>query len=395
MNGNRQGEAFDFAIFGAVPHDHLLRGRTGALVDNLRKRGFFIYYFEIPPASVLQYIKDPIHRRGLLNFLFPKVRILENLVIFPQPPIFPAARYEKGRLREYNRRLQFKRIQRHFLPLKRSRSRPIVALVATPWWYDIIKEMSFDLLLYDCIDDIRVFCKESDLPYFIKRQRQLVADADLILISAHALREDIIRLRPDAPLEFLPNGVDADFFITRGENASPPPPIKDLPRPIIGFVGSLFSWIDIRLLEAVARQFNDGSLVLVGPVHGIKIPNRPNIFPIGPRPYLEIPAYINHFDVCLIPFVADTISEKVDPIKVYEYLSLGKPVVAINLPELAKIRHLVYLAKDNDDFIECIRRALQEPKGYLKSERVEYAQKNSWQVRTDRLLTLITKRLMR
>ena len=86
-------------------------------------------------------------------------------------------------------------------------------------------------------------------------------------------------------------------------------------------------------------------------------------------------------------------SEKVDPVKVYEYLSLGKPVVAINLPELGKIRHLVYLAKNDKEFIELVNQALHDNNQQLKLKRVEYTQQNSWEKRITRLLEVISYEL--
>lgn len=394
-----ENSEFDWAFFGAVPHDHLLRGRTGALVDELRRRDFSIYYFEIPPASVFQYFKDKLsHRRGFFNFLFPRIRTLPNLTIFPQPPIFPAARYETETIRKFNQGRNGKRILKNIKPLWKKRKKPVVALVVTPWWYEIVEKihqkLPFALIIYDCIDDLRVFCKEKQIGYYAKLQKKLVMAADLILISAQRLREDMINLRPDAKIEFLPNGVDFDFFIKNGLNAPPPPDIEKLPRPIIGFVGSLFSWIDTNLIFAAAKSFPQASLVLVGPVRDIKIPPLPNIYLLGPKPYSLIPAYINNFDVCLIPFITDSLSDKVDPIKVYEYLSLGKPVVACNLAELEKMKDLIYLSHNEKDFIQSIADALKESDDEdLKGKRIKYARENSWEVRVSKLLTIVEEKL--
>jgi len=387
MTTNDRDRQFDFAIFSAVSHNHLLRGRTGALVDNLCQRGFFIYYFEMPPASVLQYFKDPIaHQRGLLNFLFPKPMASANSIIYYYSPVFPASRFETGLIKRYNQQRVYQSIQSNYLPVVRERNRPIIALVETPWWYGIIKRINFSLLCYDCIDDIRVFCSEKQLKYFLELQRKLIEKSDLIFISAKKLENDIISVRPKASIEFLPNGVDADYFSAKGSNIPIPPKFKNLPRPIIGFVGTLYYWIDTQILENMARTFTNSSIVLVGPVKNIKIPMLPNIHLLPPIPYSSVPEYISAFDVCVIPFIADSLSEKVDPIKVYEYLSLGKPVVAINLPELEKVRELIYLAKDKYDFINCIKRALEENDLKLRERRMAYARQNSWAIRVEQLI---------
>lgn len=385
---------FDVAFFGAVPYDHLLRGRTGAFVDNLLAKGFFVYYFEIPPASVLQLYKEPTFRkRGFKNFFWPPVKMNNNLVSFAFPPIFPASRFDAGWIKDFNTNRFVRRIRQKAFSIMRNRNKKVVALVVTPYWYDIIKQLRFNLTVYDCIDDVRVFCKEKHVAYYTELQRQLVEQSDFTIISALKLKDDIMAVKKNAQIEYIANGVDADFFIREGARAAMPEPMRNLPRPIIGFIGSLFHWIDIKLIEKTAQALPDHSFVLVGPVHEVSIPNLPNIYHLGPKPYSQIPAYVNAFDVCLIPFIADQLSDKVDPIKVYEYLALGKPVVAINLPELEKMKNLIYLAKDDNDFISSVKQAVYENNAELKIERVQYAKDNSWDNRVNKLLDIVTQKL--
>ncbi|MEO0101129.1 MAG: glycosyltransferase [candidate division WOR-3 bacterium] len=389
---------FDWVFFGSIPYDHLLRGRPGALIDELKRRGFHVYYLELPSPSLFHYFREEMtRRRSFFRFLFPSVQNFPGLTVLYQPPIFPASRYETETIRRFNRWRYARRITKVLKPLLAKRGLPTIAFIITPWWYEILErlceDLNFNLTIYDCIDDLRVLCSEKQLPYFLKLQKKLVARADLTLISAQRLRSDIIKLYPDARIEFLPNGVDFDFFFQNGKNAPPPLDLAKIPRPIVGFVGALFFWIDTKLIFAAAQAFPHASFVLIGPVKGLDIPQRENIYFLGPRPYSQIPAYINNFDCCLIPFISHPLSERVDPIKVYEYLSLGKPVIACNLPELARMKELVYLAKDKRSFVELIGQALNEKDENLKAKRIEYAKKNSWEVRVSQLLSIVEKEL--
>jgi glycosyltransferase involved in cell wall biosynthesis len=387
-------QPFDVAIFPEVRYDHLLRGRTGAIVDNLIAKGFFVYYFERPPDSPLQYFKDPVaYHRGFVNFLFPKPIRLDKMTVFLQPPIFPAKRFNTNIIKKYNHQRILRRVMNNYYELRRIRGKPVIALIVTPWWIDIIDKMEFDVLCYDCIDDIKVFCEEKELGHFYSMQKRLVEKADLILISAQRLKEEIIKIKPDAIIEYLPNGVDAELFVNKAKSIVTPEELEKVPKPIIGFIGSLFGWVDIELIKMAAQKYVNYSFVLVGPIQSIKIPELPNIIALGARPFSTIPAYINAFDVCIIPFIQDRLSDKVDPIKVYEYLSIGKPVVAINLAELEKMQSLIYLAKDNNDFITLIQRALDEKDPTLKNQRIKYALANSWDTRVDRLIDLISSKL--
>ncbi|MCX7785254.1 MAG: glycosyltransferase, partial [candidate division WOR-3 bacterium] len=360
-------------------------------VDILRKIGYYVYYFEIPPASVLQYIKEPtFHKRGLLNFFCPPVRTLTNLSVFAFPPIIPASRFESGYIRAFNTKRFIHRIRKDYYSLVRMRKKKVVAIVVTPYWFDIIKELNFSLLCYDCIDDVKVFCKEKHLNYFIGLQSRLIEKSDLIIISAQKLKDDILAINSQKPIAYIPNGVAFDFFVANKDNPEITNSLKYIKRPIIGFVGAIFNWIDIALIKKTAETFSDCSVVLVGPVQDIKIPLLPNLHYLGVKPFSDIPAIINCFDVCLIPFVAGEVSDKVDPIKVYEYLALGKPVVAINLPELKKVASLIYLAQDENDFINAIRKALNENSLELKSLRIQFAQKNSWEQRVEKLIDVVS-----
>lgn len=385
---------FDFAFFGAVPYDHLLRGRTGAFVDILRKIGYYVYYFEIPPASVLQYIKEPtFNKRGLINFFSPPIKLSSNLAVFAFPPIIPASRFESGYIRTFNTKRFLHRIRRFYYPLVRKRNKKVVAIVVTPYWFDIINELDFSLICYDCIDDVKVFCKEKHLSYFISLQRKLIDKSDLIIISAQKLKDDIFAINPQKPITYIPNGVDFDFFLEHKNDTQITDSLKSFKRPIIGFVGAIFNWIDIALIKKTAETFSDCSVVLVGPVQDVKIPTLPNLYYLGVKPFSSIPATINAFDVCLIPFVAGEVSEKVDPIKVYEYLALGKPVVAINLPELKRMESLIYLAENKDDFINAIRKALNENSPELRAVRIKFAQENSWEQRVKKLIETISNHI--
>jgi glycosyltransferase involved in cell wall biosynthesis len=386
---NNLSKTFAFAVFPVVPYDYLLWGRTAAFVEHLRTRGFPVYFFDMPPASPLLYFKDRItYHRGIKEFLFPKPRVLDNLVIFPQSPIFPASRFETGILRNYNRRRQAQRIIKNYLPLIKNEN--IVALVETPWWFDIIKDIKFTLLCYDCSDDLRVFCKPKQYEYFTMLQKELVNKSDIAFISAQRLKSDMMDIRKDILVEYLPNGVDTEIFTNKRMSATIPREMQALPRPIIGFVGALYSWINIELIEKTAKYFPNCSVVLIGPVENNKVPKLPNLHFMGRKPYSIIPEYVSAFDVSIAPFRDDPLSAKVDPVKVYEYLSLGKPVVAINLPELERIRNLIYLAKNENEFIQLINQALKENDQQIKQKRIEYARQNSWENRVSRLLEVIS-----
>jgi glycosyltransferase involved in cell wall biosynthesis len=115
---------------------------------------------------------------------------------------------------------------------------------------------------------------------------------------------------------------------------APPAALAQIPRPILGFVGTLFAFLDFELLEAVARRHADKSMVLVGPIeaHAAEAVARlvalPNVHHVGSQPQAAIPAFVREFAVCLNPFVRGRVADSVSPLKVYEYLAAGRPVIS-------------------------------------------------------------------
>src|SRR6266436_8741108 len=101
----------------------------------------------------------------------------------------------------------------------------------------------------------------------------------------------------------------------------------------------------------VARKRPNYSFVLLGGVFDTDISELsrlPNIRLLGQQPYETMPQYLYHFDACLIPFKTIDTTAATDPVKVYEYLSAGKPVVSVALPELEQFHQLLYIAKDRN-----------------------------------------------
>jgi glycosyltransferase involved in cell wall biosynthesis len=182
-------------------------------------------------------------------------------------------------------------------------------------------------------------------------ERRLVERANLILAAGDTLAE---RFPPERTLN-IPHGVDLDLFST------PAPRAADLPggRPIAGYYGSLADWIDIDLIAKAARDLPDWLFVLIGPVQTdvSALAARENVRLLGPRPHDQLPSYIQHWTVSLIPFLDTPQIRASDPLKLREYLASGTPIASTPFPALARFIHLVAVAQDRGRFSETIRAA--------------------------------------
>lgn len=244
---------------------------------------------------------------------------------------------------------------------------------------------------YDCMDDWAGFPNIGNA--LLEEEDRLVADADLVTVTAALLKQKWAGKGRDCLL--IRNGVDFDFFY---HNYAPNKLLENISRPIIGFYGALAEWVDFELIATIADRRPDWNFVLIGDVFvndlaGLE--QKRNVHLLGRKPYLEMPLYLYHFDVCMIPFRLYNVTHAVDPVKFYEFISAGKPVVSVPLEEMNTYGQYVYFADGKDAFITQIELALAENDNKLVNHRVALAQANDWKARfesnRDAILQLYSK----
>jgi hypothetical protein len=218
--------------------------------------------------------------------------------------------------------------------------------------------------------------------FSLSEEVKLVGESDIVVVTARELRDRFAK--QGAISQLIPNGADFESFCDAPANSL----LKLIPHPIIGFYGAIAEWIDVDLMQAVARLRPQYSFVMIGPVllNGIDgFKNLPNVHLPGEKPYRELPGYLRQFAVCTLPFRMNQLTRSVDPVKVYEYLSQGKPVVSTPLPDLAPISELLYFAEEPEEFARQIDRALAESDDSLPRKRMAFASQNTWGARVEAL----------
>jgi glycosyltransferase involved in cell wall biosynthesis len=166
------------------------------------------------------------------------------------------------------------------------------------------------------------------------------------------------------------------------------------PSPVVGYYGAIAEWFDFELLAHAARQHRDWQFVLIG------LTNRkadldgftgehPNVHYLGEKPYESLAAYLAHFDVGIIPFLVNDVTNAVSPVKLFEYAAGGKPIVSTAFTEVCQYSE-VLTAGDGDEFVQQLRRALQLGRDAAYQEKLaRLAESNSWQDRAARILKTI------
>jgi len=257
-----------------------------------------------------------------------------------------------------------------------------ISLVQHPFWHDMASVVPNRELVYDCMDHHEGFGgMEEDLAQL---EQQLIRDADLTITTSAWLDQSAANQARHRVL--IRNAADYELFAQRPESIYRDP----AGRRIIGYYGAIADWFDSDLVEGVARRYPECAIVLIG-ADTAKAKSRlgiiPNVSFLGEVPYSKLPYYLHSFDVCLLPFKILPITLATNPVKTYEYLSAGKPVVAVNLPEMSQFGGMVAVAADQDDFIQAVGQALSAPESVsLIRKRKEFAQGQTWTHRAEELI---------
>jgi len=270
----------------------------------------------------------------------------------------------------------------------------LVLFVQYPSWEPLaraLRERHGWRLVYDCMDEHTGFGThgagtEAD-------ERRLLEEADLVLATSARLFDKVSRTRSDALR--LPNAADAERFAgLPARNASP---LSKLARPVVGYYGAISAWFDAAAVAEASRRHPEWSFALVGDTAGASLGDlegRPNVHRFGEVAYEKLPAYVAGFDVCTIPFERTPLTEATNPVKLYEYLATGKPIVARRLPELEPFADVVTLYDARGGFTEALERAVRESDPSLAARRRALAFENTWEARyrvlRDRLDRLAT-----
>jgi glycosyltransferase involved in cell wall biosynthesis len=178
-------------------------------------------------------------------------------------------------------------------------------------------------------------------------------------------------------------GCDVSHFSDENNKIKIPEEFKDIPSPIFGYVGSLTTLrLDIELLEFIAENKKDCSVVLVGPedddFKNSNLHNMPNVYFLGRKDASELPNYVKGFDITTNPQLKNNLTIGNYPRKIDEYLAMGKPIVATNTKAMQMFKEHVYLGDTKEDYVVLIDKALKENTRDRMERRIAYAKSHTW-----------------
>lgn len=234
-------------------------------------------------------------------------------------------------------------------------------------------------VVYDCMDELANFrFAPLDLP---AREATLLGAADLVFTGGYQLF--MRKQRHHRNVHLYGCGVDlAHYAKARDPETQIPADIASLPRPILGYFGVIDERLDYGLIESLARAFDGGSVVMIGPyakVDPATLPVLPNLHWFGQRDYADLPAYTKGFDACLMPFALNDATENINPTKTLEYMAAGKPVISTEVADV--VRHfapIVQVGHTHAEFIELAARACSQPDTGLIARGIKRAGSATW-----------------
>jgi len=331
-------------------------------------------------------LKDFKRAAGKLVNVFSKKKSLENVdqrsPIQLHPFIIPFHNYQL--IRYFNKHSLKKKL---YQTMELHKIVNPVLLTSSPLVSDIIGEIGESSSHYFCLDDYSklkgTFKELIDFEYELLQKVDISFSVSDLLVNT--------RKPSNGKSYFLPQGVDCEHFQKRINKI--PDQIKNIPKPVIGFFGLISEWINLDVIEKCLNTYSNYSFIFIGkslrnldPLKQFK-----NFFYLGEIQYSILPNYASLFDLGLIPFEVNELTIAANPLKLLEYMSMGIPVLSSDLPEVRKFKDLVFVAKNDNEFVGLIKMSIEDNLPERNRKRIEKAHEYSWKSISERISDIIQK----
>lgn len=338
-----------------------------------------ILYFD-PPVTFAAPFKDRGARPRMSEYRGKGEKVTGSVTVHAMPPVFPMYNRYRGINRLNQRRLA---LYVRGIMEENGFIDPVL-WVYSPMYADIVERLPHKALVYDCVDRHSAYPGQINPLVVDGMEADLVKKADFVFTTAQGLYD---RLSPwNTRAALVPNGANFELFNkASGKNLPFPKDMFNIKEPIFGFAGALQECIEYSFVEFVAKRHRDWSFVFVGkPLPGVstgELKDLQNVHFLGLKPYKELPSYLARFDVCLNLFKSGGLAKDVSPLKFYEYLATGKPIISTPQPDqVLDYKDVILLAHNEREFeAQCAQALSGEDAGTAR--RIEYGRACSWDAR--------------
>jgi len=366
------------------------------VMSRLSKRGHTILFVDPPITTGRVFYRQVRKGKWSLTRSFTGVKVEDGVKVFSPLNYLPffnlLSKFHASRL---------KYISKLLLSSKR-KTILWVYHVEMPGLQNYINTVPHDLLVYDCVDNYEAFPKydtEKKKLWVRGQEEYLAKKADLIFATTPGLAEKLKKY--NSKVFFTPNVGDYErFHDAKRYKDNLPEDLKDIPRPRIGFSGSLDEYkFDAKLMRKIAEDHPNYSFVLIGQIaykdrdadlNNIGLGGLKNIYFLGEKPFEEMPEYYAGFDAYIIPYQLNEYTVGgCFPVKFHEALAVGIPTIVTDLPAYMPFKDVSYIARNYGEFSFYLKKALEEDNDTKVKERKEVAKQNNWDGKVDTLLGYI------
>lgn len=343
----------------------------------LSHSGFRVVYVESPHTYLAYLKKSKFANPGSLEKLNDNFYVLRSFHILPF--------FKKYRpLNAVDQKIFYKHIN---TALEKISFKPVAVFNYMPFFPDILSNFNSSII-YDCVDDHANFPGLINPDYVNELEKKTVALSDAVIVTgSKALKEKIVKFGKIPYV--IPNGVDYKLFSSWLENA-----ISLKIKKQIVYVGALSEWFDLELLEFLAQNLKEYEFLLIGfgPLSLDKLlKENSNIKFLGKLSQKAFAPILWESAASIIPFKVNDLTKKVDPLKAYEYLASGVPVVSTPIGNIEN--PYIYVGSTKEDFMEKLKIAIEEDSLEKRIKRTEFAKQFSWENRFNQLSEILGKLL--
>lgn len=395
-NTKQPVEPGDCILFATADWDEPYWTNKQHCAKELTRLGWRVLYVEsvglrAPKAGSKKDLKRLWLRlqKGLQGLFFGAAKRDENLWVL-SPLVIPGAHGRK-RLGRLNQLLLEWSLQRHVK--SKDFSMPLI-WTYHPFMLDAIAKLKHGSLLYHCVDDLAAV-PGVDAHSFLQAEAALCNSADVVFATTKTLQDRCSKLNTNT--HYLSNVVDFNHFGRALENGDLPPEVESIPKPRLVYHGVLSDFkIDFSLLYDCARLKPDWHWVLIGDQREgqeslllERLVSLANVHLLGYRRYTCLPDYLRGMQVGLLPTLVNKYTQSMFPMKFYEYLAAGLPVVSTPL-DFAGVSLSTRLEIGGNplEFVQAIQSQLEQGRLNPIDARAAVGA-NTWSDRMDAMMKLL------
>ncbi|KAA3632189.1 MAG: glycosyltransferase family 1 protein [Calditrichaeota bacterium] len=353
------------------------------------RQGNRVVYIETQFHWVSYFLQFKTQWRRIFLFLTGFRKVEENLYIYTPPILFPAFQIFPS-IAKFNNVILAFFVKREMI--KHQMTEPVL------WMYThfnkpLVKKLKSKKVLYECVDDYSEAKGLIKKETVIKQEKETLKQSSAVIVTADSLKPKM--LEENNNVHIISNAANiAHFKKAYNSVLSEPDEYKSIQRPRLLFIGALQYWVDQELIACLAESHPEWQILFVGPVSVStkRLNNFKNIHLLGRKDYDDLPNYLAHSDIALNPYKVDGVAEGCSPLKLYEYLAAGLPVVSTEMPEVRKFEGIVKVAENYNEFIDAVDEFLSMDKQSLdniKAKSVEISTLHSWENRFKKVETVL------